>query len=355
MLKLDRRLTRGRLVLLASTVVVVVGVVGGLAALFLNPARAAVGPLPAAALVLPADVRFVMGLDVRRFAASPFYERYAVRRGLQPRALIELEERTGLDPAKDLDEIVVAGSTAGAARDALAVATGRFDRNRLARTLEAQGKVRTYNHEGVTVYALRSDGSQGMALSFPSGDSLVFGPKERVEAAVSSRVRGEAPLRANAKLVALVETIRPGSTFWMAGDGTFLAGLPFSNGGSGSAASAAMFNLPALRGVTVNGDLDPLVSLSVTGEAADEPAAKGLADVVRGLIALLTIQAQQRPELQQLASAVNVTTDANRVLVSARVPYALLDALPAGASTAPSPAPATAPSSSPSSPPQVPR
>jgi hypothetical protein len=49
--------------------------------------------------------------------------------------------------------------------------------------------------------------------------------------------------------------------------------------------------------------------------------------VVRGFVALATLQASQKPELKDLASAINVTTDANRVLVNARIPYSLIDAL----------------------------
>jgi hypothetical protein len=42
---------------------------------------------------------------------------------------------------------------------------------------------------------------------------------------------------------------------------------------------------------------------------------------------MASLQAQQRPELQQLASAISVATDDSRVLVSARLPYELLEAL----------------------------
>jgi len=89
----------------------------------------------------------------------------------------------------------------------------------------------------------------------------------------------------------------------------------------------------------VTGDLDPQLSLAITGEAADDAAARNLADVVRGFVALASLQAQQKPELLQLASAISVATEANRVLVTAQVPYALIDALQAGqAKRAPKPA-----------------
>ena len=64
---------------------------------------------------------------------------------------------------------------------------------------------------------------------------------------------------------------------------------------------------------------------------------------MRGLVAMASLQAQQKPELQQLASAVSVATEENRVLVSARIPYEMLDALqpkrPQAVQSTPEPAP----------------
>ncbi len=336
-----RPLTRSRVALLAATVVVVLGMLAGLGALALRPARAAVGPLPAAALVLPADARFVMGFDVKRFTASPFYTRYASRPGMRPQAFVELEQRTGLDAARDVDELIVAGTGVGADGDMIALAIGRFDVAKLTRALETEGKVSSYRYEGSSLWAFKADGpraargdgprASAMALASLGRDALLLGSKPRVEAAVANRKRGLAPLRSNEMIVRLAERIRSGSTFWMVGDGALLSSLPASFSGPGtSPGAAASLNLPALRSLTVTGDLDPLVSLAITGEALDEPGARNLADVVRGLVALAAIQAQQKPELQQLASALSVTTEANRVLVTARIPYQLLDALSAG-------------------------
>jgi hypothetical protein len=41
----------------------------------------------------------------------------------------------------------------------------------------------------------------------------------------------------------------------------------------------------------------------------------------------MSLQAQQKPELAELASAFNISTEMNRVLISARIPYELLEAL----------------------------
>jgi hypothetical protein len=331
-------MTRSRLAVLVSMIVVVLGVLAGLGALWLDPARAAVGPLPAAALVLPADARFVMGFDVKRFTASPFYTRYASERGMQPEALRELEQKTGLNPARDIDQIVVAGTPdVRRGSPGLAMALGRFDLYKIGRTLETEGKVTGHNVGGVSVYVFKEEAAVPVALAFLDESALLFGPRSQVEAAVASRTRGEAPLKANGALMGLVEKVRPGSTFWMVGDQSLLAGMPTSVPAPGASAEGATISLPALKSLTVTGDLDPEVSLAVTGEASDELAAKNLADVVRGFVALLSLQAQQKPELQRLASAVTVATEQNRVLVSARVPYELLDALHAKAKPAPAP------------------
>lgn len=334
-------LRRTRLVLLASMLVVGVGVAAALGALLLDPARAAVGPLPGQALLLPADARFVMGIDVKRFTASPFYARYAKQGGMSPDALRELQEKTGLDPARDVDQIVLAGSGTDG-RSGLALVTGRFDPSRIGRTLEADGKARGYTVDGVTVYAVK-DAQQPMALAMLGADALLFGPKAKVEAALASRTRGETPLSTNATLIGLVSKVRPGSTFWMVGDQGLMANLQNPTGAApGASGPSPAFNLPQLRSLTIVGDVDPQVSLSITGDAGDAPTAQKLADMVRGLVAMASLQAQQKPELQQLASAVTVATEANRVIVSAQIPYALLDSLQETMKPKPAP-PAEAP------------
>ena len=85
--------------------------------------------------------------------------------------------------------------------------------------------------------------------------------------------------------------------------------------------------LPGMKALGVTGDLDPAVSFEALALAQDETAAQKIADVVRGLIALATLQASQKPEYQQLASALTVTNEASKVRVNGRFSYELLDKL----------------------------
>ncbi|HET9317143.1 MAG TPA: hypothetical protein VFQ51_16235, partial [Vicinamibacteria bacterium] len=216
---------RSRLVVIAALSVVGLGLALALGALVLDPARAAVGPLPAEGLVLPADTRFVMGLDVRRFVQSPFYAKFASQGG-RPQAFAELEQKTGFNPERDVDQVVIAGgpsAASGRRQPGLVLVSGRFDRYKLSRAIETSGKGVTWkDHQGTTVYMFREGRKEANAAAFLDDDTLVFGSQAAVEAAIASRAGGRAPLRTNATLMALLERVRPGSTFWMVGDQTLL-------------------------------------------------------------------------------------------------------------------------------------
>jgi hypothetical protein len=326
-------MNRSRLVVAASTFVVAAGALTAVGALYLDPARAAVGPLPAEGLALPADAQFVMGIDVRRFVASPFYARFGEEHAAaRPQAFAEMEEKTGINPERDVDAIYVAGRKGAEGKrhggDGVVIVVGTFDRYKVQRAIETSRKApTTASLQGTPVYLFDEESGKRKsgAVAFLDDKTLVMGSRPAVEQAITARASGEAGVRSNPALTALLETVRPGSTFWMVGDQSVLShmpkGVPAPGGAGGEMA------LPPLKTVVVTGDLDPVVSFEATGEAADALAAQNLADVVRGFVALASLQASQKPELKQLASAVSVTTDQNKVRVAARFPYEMLESL----------------------------
>jgi hypothetical protein len=213
---------------------------------------------------------------------------------------------------------------------------GRFDRTKLSLAIENEGArkdgrkgVTWKNMAGTTVYMFSEGHAGAFALAFLSDDTLVIGDQAGVEATLANQTAGKQSLRGNADLMALLEAVRPGSTFWMVGDQSLLAQMPRSIPGpvGAPAAPGGGVSLPSLKSLIVTGDLEPQVTLDVTGEAGDEAGARNLADLVRGFVALLSLQAGQKPELKDLASAFSVTSEGARVHLSGRVPYELLDAL----------------------------
>jgi hypothetical protein len=316
-------MTRSRILLLSSFSLVAVGAALALSVFVLGPARAAVGPLPAEALALPAGSRVLTGFELARVIQSPLYERLRADRNGDP--FKELRDKTGLDPARDLDRVILASGGAEGRR--VAMAFGRFDRYALGRALEGRKGVTWQQHAGTTLYLFDESSRSAGALAFLGDDVVVAGERAAVEQTLDNHQSG-ASLRANAELMALVERVKPGSAFWLVGDHTALSKLPGTIPAPGAApGSGAQLTLPAVKGVIVTGELDPVLALDLTADAADAVAAGKLADVVRGLLALVSLQASQKPELQQLASAVSVTTEGARVKVGLRLPYELFDAL----------------------------
>ena len=320
-------MSRSRSVVIASFTVVGLGLVAAVGALYLDPARAAVGPLPAEGLILPADSRFVMGVDVQRFVASPLYKRQAeLMTTARPQAFAELEEKTGINPERDLDLVLMAG---GRERGVVLV-RGRLDHYKLSRAIETSKKgVTTKKHEGVSMYLHDEGKTHATAVAFVGDDTVLLGSLPAVEATLTSHAQGSGGLKGNKELMALLQSVKPGSTFWMVGDQTLLAQMPKSvpNLGGGQGSSGSPLGLPALKSVIATGDLDPEVALDLTLEAGTEADARNFADVVRGLVAMAALQSGQKPELKGLTSAISITTDANRVRLSAHLPYEMLDAM----------------------------
>jgi hypothetical protein len=129
----------------------------------------------------------------------------------------------------------------------------------------------------------------------------------------------------------------------MVGDESVLSGLPLGGPGSGSNGSSANLTLPKLETVTVTADLDPVLALDVVGGAADAPAASSIADVVKGFVALATLQAAQKPELKGLQSALSVNAEGTKVRLAGRFPHELVKALVRPVPVPPAPQPSAPP------------
>ena len=95
----------------------------------------------------------------------------------------------------------------------------------------------------------------------------MIGRQASVEAALQGRASGATPLRTNATLMGLLERVKPGSTFWMVGDQSLLQNLPGTV--PSPTGNGASIELPALKSLIVTGDLEPVVSLAITGDAAE--------------------------------------------------------------------------------------
>jgi hypothetical protein len=280
-----------------------------------SAAPTSIGPLPAVALRLPRDSQTLMGLSVRAFVASRFYQRFAQAGApMRPTALDELKRETGLDGERDLEQLIVATGRPG---EIVILAIGRLDRPRLE-----------------FAWQQRAQKAPGRSLAFLSERTLVMGSTPWVDL-VSGKTKG-AELRANAAMLALVRQVPEHAAFWMVSDGDALSRVA-ANSAKNPAAAGLPLGLPPLKSIVISGEVEPLLSLTIQANAADEKSAQGLADTLRGFVALAALQAQNKPALRDLPSALDVTSQDASVRLTAHLTNELLEAL------VPKPAPAQPP------------
>src|SRR5207245_5011517 len=97
---------------------------------------------------------------------------------------------------------------------------------------------------GTTVYLMgEASGRRAGAAAFLDDHTIVLGARPLVESVIASHAAGQASLRSNAPIVALLEQVRPGAAFWMVGDQTLMAEMPRAVPAPGAAPGM----LPALQ------------------------------------------------------------------------------------------------------------
>ena len=307
------------LVAVAGLVVLAGGLAGGLLH-FLRVGRKPIGPMPAVALRLPSDVRYVAGIDVRRFARSPLYARYSGSLPFTPVALRHLEAEAGLDLARDLTHVLLAGESPQDVRTSLVVLVLGADNGDLGRWLERQ-EIRRYGHEGATIFILAVKPVPRVAALL-APNALAIGSPDQVEHAVAELTRSSAPLRANETLTALVAGLRPDAPIWLA------YALPPGAPPDGLSPDLARA-LASLRTITMAGELEPAIALDLAATTDTANGAGKLAKVIDQALRVFAEASQQSPTLKDLAGSVHAVQQGRQVLLSARIPYTLLETLTA--------------------------
>jgi hypothetical protein len=287
--------------------------------------------LPPEAALLPPDASFVLGLDLARFLASPFYLRYGAAAArptpgapatpFDPWA--DLAKRAGLKPERDLRQIIAAGDGSPNGT-VIGVLLGKFEASPLEKALGQTAGIRRREHKEGTIWIVpASPGAGKTDTGFAVVDDgvAVAGPPDAVGLALERRARKSNGLLGNAALMALVERAQPNATFWLCGDSSTLAAATNAVPGAGG------ISLPALKSFVVSGDLIPDVSALIIGEAADEQSAKNVADMAQGILALVAMQGAQKPELRDLATGLTIAAEGPQVKIGARLKYDTLEKL----------------------------
>ena len=165
--------------------------------------------LPNLAALAPADSNLVVFADIAALRASPLIDQL---KGMAPSAppdadYLAFQRATGFDYQHDLDKVVLASDEVNGKPEMVAIAEGRFDRQKIRSYALASGKLE--HHGGLEIYLLPS-GTPGtpqaktIALAFLSDTRIAFSdsgnldsflsPPDATSTAQSSPAAGELSL-----------------------------------------------------------------------------------------------------------------------------------------------------------------
>lgn len=254
------------------------------------------------------DAVFVAGARMESLRSTPLYRKWVEGK---PRPLLDrFAQRTGLDPRRDIGEVLLSSD----GKHMVAIARGRFDNQRLEAWLSASGG-RRERYKGYTLL-----GNEKSALLLLDPNTVAGGaPAVLRELADRRNQRRSSPLLEKARAF-------PATTqFWAISSNPLAIAEELPAGGvlANLRKIAAM-----LESGTLAGDLHGGLHLTMEGKCRNEEDARTLVEVLRGLVGLARLSTPDNaPELLRAYDRVRVEQRATALAVKAEIPQELLDKL----------------------------
>lgn len=258
--------------------------------------------------LIPGDTVVLAGAHIKEIQSSPLYVRL-----MGDKKLPELEsfvKQTGLDPRKDVTELIVASN----GKDTLMIARGHIESiPTLEGLLEKQGATSSM-FEGHKLL-----GSDNGSVSFLSNSVAIAGTTARVKEVLAGKTGDDSKKR---QVLAKVAKIEHDKHVWVVAIGGF-SPMPLPEQGN-LANLARIFQ--SLDTTLVTLDLSHGLSLMAQGFCTDGEGAKQLHNTLRGLIGFGRLSTPgDNPEMLRFFDSIKVEQTDRQVRVNADVPMDMVD------------------------------
>jgi len=265
---------------------------------------------PALEALVPSDTVFVVGGNVDAIRQTAVYQKLLSRTPLPQ--LDEFTRQTGLDPRKDLSQILSCSN----GNNGVLMARGKFNIGDLEARLAARGATKT-GYKNHNVFE-----SGRVAVSFLDDSTAVAGRPVEVREVIDrseSKGGGFSPAVRD-----LIRTIPPDDQVWAVLTGGLqnlnIAAPPGSN--LGNIVSA----LKTIDTAVIGMDLASGLKFNAEVACQTERDAKFVHDMVRGVVGFGRLNTpDNHPEMLKLYDAIKVTQQQNRTVVTAEIPPDLAD------------------------------
>ncbi len=260
---------------------------------------------PAFGPLIPPDTQMLAGLRLEKLRATPLYQKYASRLNLS--ALADFKARTGLDPQKDVWEMLLATTP----NDALVMVRGRFTVGELEPKLDPLGNHRT-SYKGYTLI-----GDDRYAVVFMNPGVAVAGPAASLRSLLDRRDHPSTKLPA--ALATRIASLPSDDQLWLVDDG----GLPpvslLTQREDVESLASNLMNY--ISGATMGIHVDDGIRYSGTLDCVSADGVKRVRDALKGMIGLARLTTKSgQTDMLRLYDAIEVTQADQAVKIEMRVP-----------------------------------
>ena len=232
----------------------------------------------------------------------------------------------GLDPAKDIDLLVVATSprtNLGREADVVVVADGRFNVERLTKALLTRGATRKASANGT--YFMLPDSENKGAVAFPDSHQAIIGNESAVLETLATRASGGSSFATTGLLGANLNRLDSNATAWALVDVTRAqrltggAHLPQGGDATHQALAAAVRNITAVGlWATDTGDA---LKLGAFGLANDGETLQLVEDTLRGGLSAMRLAVKDsQPDLVSVLRRFEVERANDSVRITGSIP-----------------------------------
>jgi hypothetical protein len=329
-----------RIFLVASALTLSVGLCTGLLAYY--------GGLPTMASTreagpdelkfVPSDAAIVAYANVREVVASEFRQ---TLRQIVPdhdkHGQEQFQNETGINVEEDIDSVTACmwPNAGGDADDhtGFVMLRGRFDTARLEAKAREHKNVQIEDFHGARLLRLVHDSNESSqstpprdgelrhrktaVLAFVEPGLLMFGEEAPVKRALS---RSAQTVQTNSEMMGMISEVEGNANLWAVGRVEALAK-------NAKLPEQIASQIPQVTWFSASSRINGGLSGELRAEARDDEAAKNLREVVQGFLALVRMQAGNKPEMQTLVQSLQLTGQGKSVALSFQVPAEFINAM----------------------------
>ncbi|MGI8961024.1 MAG: hypothetical protein ACR2IV_14920 [Bryobacteraceae bacterium] len=250
--------------------------------------------------LIPADTKVLAGVQIAKVQAAPLYSSH--KEQLDVPQLQAFSERLGLDPTRDLSEILITWD----GRQSLAMARGNFSQSKVEPKLQSLGARRT-PYKNYTLF-----GDDRSSLVFVRDGLMVAGSAKALRDLIDRRDKSQEGIPAD--LQQRLETIPKADQIWAVSRGLPVSGIPMR-----SDIDSALSNIVGLVSSTAMGiSIDTGIHVQADLTCISDQGAQRVRDALRGGIGLARLTTKDNQlNLLRLYDSVHIDQEDSAIHVSA--------------------------------------